>query len=109
MATGAGLSGRTLYTNTDETVVEAKRPLLLTGINPLALRGDIADRANKTFLEQIKQSARKDEASFWREFEAALSTGTAISVSTSACPVVAKSEFVRLSAARNSSPHIPPQ
>src|SRR5262245_33509388 len=41
LATGAGLSGRTLYTNTDETVVEAKRPLLLTGINPLALRGDI--------------------------------------------------------------------
>src|SRR5262245_53609481 len=72
LATGAGLSGRTLYTNTDETVVEAKRPLLLTGINPLALRGDIADRANKIFLEQIKQSARKDEASFWREFEAAL-------------------------------------
>jgi hypothetical protein len=72
LATGAGLSGRTLYTNTDETIVEAKRPLILTGINPLALRGDIADRANKIFLEKIEQSARKDEASFWRDFETAL-------------------------------------
>src|SRR5262245_23631197 len=72
LATGAGLSGRTLYTNTDETIVEAKRPLILTGINPLALRGDIADRANKIFLEQIEGAARKDEASFWRDFETAL-------------------------------------
>jgi hypothetical protein len=71
LATGAGLSGRTLFTNTDETIVDAKRPLILTGINPLALRGDIADRANKIFLEKIDQSSRKDEASFWREFEAA--------------------------------------
>ena len=72
LATGAGLSGRTLYTNTDETIVEAKRPLILTGINALALRGDIADRANKIVLEKIEQGARKDEASFWHEFETAL-------------------------------------
>ena len=71
LATGAGLSGRTLYTNTDETIVEAKRPLILTGINALALRGDIADRANKIVLEKIEQGARKDEASFWHEFETA--------------------------------------
>jgi hypothetical protein len=72
LATGAGLSGRTLFTNTDETIVDAKRPLILTGINPIALRGDIADRTNKIFLQPIEQSSRKDELSFWREFEAAL-------------------------------------
>src|SRR5262245_35928749 len=72
LATGAGLSGRTLFTNTDETIVDAKRPLILTGINPIALRGDIADRTNKIFLQPIERSARKDELSFWREFETML-------------------------------------
>jgi hypothetical protein len=38
LATGAGLSARTLYTNIDETIVDAKRPLILTGINSIALR-----------------------------------------------------------------------
>jgi hypothetical protein len=71
LATGAGLSGRTLFTNTEETIVDAKRPLILTGINPIALRGDIADRTKKIFLQPIEQSLRKDELSFWREFEAA--------------------------------------
>jgi hypothetical protein len=71
LATGAGLSGRTLFTNTDETIVDAKRPLILTGINPIALRGDIADRTKKIFLQPIEQSLRKDELSFWRAFEAA--------------------------------------
>ena len=72
LATGAGLSGRTLFTNTDETIVDAKRPLILTGINPIALRGDIADRTNKIFLQPIEQGSRKDELSLWREFEIAL-------------------------------------
>src|SRR5262249_61202989 len=74
LATGAGLSGRTLYTNTDETIVDAKRPLILTGINPIALRGDIADRTNKIFLQPIEQSSRKDELTFWHELEAPLPT-----------------------------------
>jgi len=46
--------------------------VILTGINAIALRGDIADRTNKIFLQPIEQSSRKDELSFWREFEAAL-------------------------------------
>src|SRR5262249_62434153 len=38
----------------------------------IALRGDIADRTNKIFLQPIEQSSRKDELSFWRDFDAEL-------------------------------------
>jgi hypothetical protein len=70
LATGAGLVGRTLFTNAEETAFYAKRPVVLTGINSLALRSDLSDRAVKIFLAIIEESGRQDEATFWRNFEA---------------------------------------
>lgn len=44
LATGGGFAGRTLYTNSDETLIEAKRPVILNGIVPLATAQDLTDR-----------------------------------------------------------------
>jgi len=45
VASGGGYATRTLYSDTDETLVEVARPILLTGIEPAATRGDLLDRS----------------------------------------------------------------
>ncbi len=45
VASGGGYATRALYTDTDETLVELARPVILTGIEPAATRGDLLDRA----------------------------------------------------------------
>jgi hypothetical protein len=45
LATGGGYAIRRLYTDADEALFEAQRPVLLTGIEELPLRGDLIDRA----------------------------------------------------------------
>jgi hypothetical protein len=67
LSTGSGLSRRTLYTNTEETTLYAKRALVLTGINPVALRGDIDQRKVRIWLAEIEPTKLRSEA----EFEAA--------------------------------------
>lgn len=71
LATGGGLGGRQLYTDFDEAVFDAKRPMLINGIPDLATRGDLADRAIVLTLPVITEADRKDEAGFWAEFEVA--------------------------------------
>jgi hypothetical protein len=46
LATGGGLGGRKFYTNDGEATFNARRPVLLTGINDVATRGDLADRTS---------------------------------------------------------------
>lgn len=69
IATGAGISKRTLYTNMDETLAWVRRPQMINGINELALRGDLADRCVTISLAPIKE--RKTEKVFWAEFDEA--------------------------------------
>jgi hypothetical protein len=45
LATGGGFSHRTLHTDADETVVEFVKPQILNGIDSIATRGDLLDRA----------------------------------------------------------------
>lgn len=71
LATGGGLSTRELYTNDDETILDAMRPVLLNGIDSLVSRADLADRAILLELPRIQDHVRQREADFWREFEAA--------------------------------------
>jgi hypothetical protein len=40
LATGGGLGGRKFYTNDGEATFSARRPVVLTGINDVATRGD---------------------------------------------------------------------
>jgi energy-coupling factor transporter ATP-binding protein EcfA2 len=45
LATGGGFGTRELYSNDDETLFNAMLPVLLTGIEELATRGDLLDRS----------------------------------------------------------------
>jgi hypothetical protein len=68
LATGGGFGGRQLYTNTEQALFEAKRPLLFNGIPDLgATRGDFPDRAIIVRLPQIVH--RLPEEEFWQHFE----------------------------------------
>lgn len=71
LAIGLGFSTRTLYENDEETIFSAMRPVVLNGIDDLASRQDLLDRALILTLPPITEEARRDEATFWREFEAA--------------------------------------
>jgi hypothetical protein len=71
LATGGGFAVRTLYTNTEEQIFHAQRPIVLNGISQAATRGDLLDRAIVVTLPPIPEHERKDEVTFWREFELA--------------------------------------
>ena len=71
LATGGGFSVRQLYTNNEEMIFDAQRPIILNGISAVATRGDLLDRAVVITLPPIADAARKDEATFWREFDQA--------------------------------------
>ena len=71
LATGGGFSTRTLYTDADEMIFEAQRPILVNGIEELAVRGDLADRSIILTLPRIKEKGYRTESQFWMEFEAA--------------------------------------
>ncbi|HLM60922.1 MAG TPA: DUF3854 domain-containing protein, partial [Pyrinomonadaceae bacterium] len=45
LSTGGGFGTRTLYENDDETIFNAKRPIILNGIGDIASRSDLLDRA----------------------------------------------------------------
>lgn len=69
IATGAGFSTRTLYTDTDETIIAVSRPQIANGIPDLATRPDLADRAIALTLPPLVPF--RTEAELWRDFEAA--------------------------------------
>jgi hypothetical protein len=70
LATGGGLATRELYTDTDETILNAQRPLLITSIEEICTRGDLLDRSIMVQLEPIPQDRRREELSLDRELDA---------------------------------------
>ena len=71
LATGSGFATRELYTDADETIFAAQRPIVLNGIEEVATRGDLLDRAITLYLPTIPEDQRQDEKVFWEEFEQA--------------------------------------
>src|SRR5262249_35868902 len=69
LATGGGFATRELYTDADEKLFDAVRPVVLNGIEDLATRGDLLDRAINLTLPQIPDERRGDEDDLWRQFE----------------------------------------
>lgn len=69
LATGGGFSTRELYTDSDQVFFDAERPVILNGIDHLAERADLADRAVTIMVPRIEDSARRDEAELYAEFE----------------------------------------
>ena len=71
LSTGGGFGIRTLYSDEDETIFEAKRPIILNGIEELATRGDLLDRSVILYLPRVSDEKRRDESEFWNSFRAA--------------------------------------
>jgi hypothetical protein len=69
LATGGGFSTRELYTDSDEAFFNASRPVVLNGIDHLAERPDLADRALILNLPRIESCDRRDEAKIYAEYE----------------------------------------
>ncbi len=69
LATGGGFSTRELYTDTEEVIIDVMRPVILNGIDHLAERPDLADRAVILNLPVIEVTARRDEAELYESNE----------------------------------------
>lgn len=72
LSTGGGFGTRELYTNRDEVLFSAMRPIILNGIEDLATRPDLLERAIVRWLPAIPEGQRRTEAEYWRDFSAAL-------------------------------------
>ena len=71
LATGGGFAVRQLYSDQDEVLFDAARPVILNGIEDIVTRPDLADRAIFLTLEPIPEDRRRPEAELWAAFEAA--------------------------------------
>ena len=70
LATGGGFAVRQLYTDQDEVLFDAARPVILNGIEDIVTRPDLADRAVFLTLEPIPEERRRPEAELWASFDA---------------------------------------
>jgi len=68
--TGDGWPRRTLYTNTELTVLTFRRAVILTGIDVGALRDDLADRLVIVDLPGLDDDDRRPEGELEAEFDA---------------------------------------
>lgn len=71
LATGGGFAVRQCYTDQDEVLFDAARPVILNGIEDIVTRPDLADRSIFLTLEAIPGERRKPENELWAAFEAA--------------------------------------
>lgn len=69
--TGEGWSKRRLYTDEDSVYFEYQRVIGLSGINLVAGRADLLDRAVIISLDPVPPDQRRKEKDFWREYEEA--------------------------------------
>jgi hypothetical protein len=67
LATGAGDAYRKNYTDDEEMIFSATRPIIMNGIEEVATRGDLLDRAITINLPEIEENQRKTEREYWRE------------------------------------------
>ena len=70
LATGGGFAVRQLYTDQDEMLFDAVRPVILNGIEDIVTRPDLADRAVFLTLAPIPEERRRPEAELWAAFDA---------------------------------------
>lgn len=69
LATGGGFGTRQLYTDDEEQLFDAMRPVILTGIEAVATRPDLLDRSILLELVAIPDGERKTEEELFAEFE----------------------------------------
>jgi hypothetical protein len=68
LATKGGLATKQLYADTEETIFDAQRPIILNGIPFLADRPDLAERAFIVRCKAISDADRLPEDELWQRF-----------------------------------------
>jgi hypothetical protein len=71
LASGGSFAVRRLYTDEDEVLFDAARPVILNGIEDVVTRPDLADRGLFVTLPSISEAQRRPEKDLWRELELA--------------------------------------
>src|SRR5262249_24433011 len=71
LASGGSFAVRQLYSDDEEILFEAARPILLNGIEEVISRPDLGDRAIFLTLAPIGEVQRRPESELWRGFEIA--------------------------------------
>ena len=71
LSTGGGFATRRLYTDQDEVLLDAIRPVILNGIEEVVNRPDLTDRAIFLTLEPIPDDMRLLESELWDAFNTA--------------------------------------
>jgi len=68
LTTGGGFATRRHFTDDGVVLFDAMRPIVMNGIEELATRGDLLDRAVILYLPPIPAERRQTEAAFWEAF-----------------------------------------
>jgi hypothetical protein len=68
LATEGAISQRKKYTDDEESILHARRPVVLTAINDIATQSDLLDRAVILRLPRIDEGQRQTERAFWEGF-----------------------------------------
>ena len=68
LASGGSFAVRQLYTDRDEVLFQAARPIILNGIEDVITRPDLADRAIFLTLPHVQEERRRAEKEIWRDF-----------------------------------------
>ncbi|WP_250121594.1 hypothetical protein [Chroococcidiopsis sp. CCMEE 29] len=69
LSTGGSFATRTLYHDDEESVLNAARPVILTGIEELATRGDLLDRAVLLYLPPIEATKQRPYRQICAQYE----------------------------------------
>ena len=69
LSTGGGFSTRQLYTDDEELIIDAKRPIILNSIEDIIHRSDLLDRSVIINLLPIDEKNRKSENDLMKSFE----------------------------------------
>jgi len=70
LSTGGSFATRALYQDDEEVATNAARPIILTGIEDLATRGDLLDRSLLLYLPTISPTQRTPQQVLWSRYEA---------------------------------------
>ena len=69
LATGGGFATRKLYSDDEEVTFHVTRPIILSSVEDVVIRGDLLDRSVLLQPQRLSPTQVKEEKQLWREFE----------------------------------------